>query len=112
MAAPRFCPPICVRFEIVFGVSAWWEDDDDGECGVERLQLIVSRPAVFGDGERDVGGGCCVKSRLRQVLPLVTWLDCCCCCCWVLELDEELHIVKFVVVVVVEGIRVVVVVQG
>lgn len=34
-------PPICERFEIVFGVNIWWEleEDDDG-----MLQLMVSNP--------------------------------------------------------------------
>lgn len=78
----------------MFGVSiSWW---DDGEWGVEGLQLIVSRPVL--DGERDDGGGCWVRSRLRHVLPLAhcvveeEWWW-----CWLLLQ------VKFVVIVVVQG---------
>lgn len=39
-------PPICERFEIVFGVNMWWEheEEDDGECGIGMLQLMVSSP--------------------------------------------------------------------
>lgn len=52
----------------MLGVSIWWHADDDGECGVEWLQLIESRPVL--DGDRDGGGGCWVKSKLRHVLLL------------------------------------------
>lgn len=77
---------------MVLGVSiSWW---DDGEWGVEGLQLIESRPVVVVDGERDDGGGCWVRSRLRHVLPLATVH------CGGVEKEEEAGLqVEFVLVI-------------